>query len=31
MTQSVEGGREKMEVGQRSESTEVRKATAKTC
>ena len=31
MTQSAEGSSEKMEVGQRRESTEVRKATAKTC
>ena len=31
MTQSAEGGSEKMEVGQRRESTEVRWATAKTC
>ena len=29
--QSAEGGSEKMEVGQRRESTEVRKVTAKTC
>ena len=31
MTQSAEGGNEKMEVGLRRESTEVRKVTAKTC
>ena len=31
MTQSAEGSSKKMAVGQRRESTEVRKATAKTC